>query len=214
VSTLLQAINRDAAHLNDRLLHSLVQISNGQRGIGAGAIWHSDGLIITNAHVILGHRGQVSNHLAVTLRDGRDYPARLIAFDARRDLAALRIDASALTPVEIGDSRGLHAGDLVFAVGFPWGIRGGATSGIVIGSGSQLPELGDGSHEWIAASLHLRPGHSGGPMVDSGGKVVGTNTLMSGPDVGVAIPVHVAQEFVNAVISAQQHPSPNATVTL
>jgi serine protease Do len=214
VSTLLQQLNDDAAAISDRVLNSLVQINNGQRGVGAGAIWRSDGLIITNAHVILGRRGQVSNSLSVTLRNGRDYAARLVAYDLQRDLAALRIDASDLAPVEIGDSRHLHAGDLVLALGFPWGVKGGATSGIVIGSGAQLPELGDNQREWIAASLHLRPGHSGGPMVDSRGRVIGINTLMNGPEVGVAIPVHVAEEFLTAVAAHQHPPASESTVTV
>jgi serine protease Do len=203
VTTLLQQINDDAAAISDRVLTSLVQINNGQRGVGAGAIWRSDGLIITNAHVILGRRGKVSNNLSVTLRDGKEYSARLVAYDVQRDLAALRIDASELPTVELGDSRSLHPGDYVLALGFPWGIKGGATSGIIIGTGAQLPELGDNKREWIAASLHLRPGHSGGPMVDSRGRVVGINTLMSGPEVGVAIPVHVAEEFLKAVAEHQ-----------
>jgi len=195
----LQQINEDAARLSARVLESLVQINNGQRGIGAGAIWRSDGLIVTNAHVILGRHGQVSNSLSVTLRNGQDYPAHLVAYDTERDLAALQIDAQQLPTVEVGDSRSLRSGDLVLALGFPWGIKGGATTGVVIGSGSLLPELGDNRHEWIAASLHLRPGHSGGPMVDSQGRVVGINTLMNGPEVGVAIPAHVAQEFLETV---------------
>lgn len=209
MSTLLQQINDDAAAISERVLNSLVQINNGQRGVGAGAIWQRDGLILTNAHVILGRRGQVSNSLSVTLHDGRDYPARLVAYDLQRDLAAIRINATDLTPVEIGDSRHLSPGTVVFALGFPWGIRGGATSGVIIGSGSQLPEIGDNRREWIAASLHLRPGHSGGPMVDSRGRVIGINTLMNGPEVGVAIPVHVAQDFLKAVASQQSQAAPS-----
>jgi len=211
VSNLLQQINDDAASVSDRVLNSLVQVNNGQRGVGAGAVWRNDGLILTNAHVILGRRGQVSNNISVTLRDGHDYPAQLIAYDIQRDLAALQIDAQNLSPIAVGDSRQLQTGDLVLALGYPWGIKGGATSGIVIGSGKQLPEFGDGKQEWIAASLHLRPGHSGGPMVDSLGKVVGINTLMNGPEVGVAIPVHVAEEFVQEV-AAHLHNSEAATV--
>lgn len=201
MSTLLQQINEDAATISARVLDSLVQINNGHRGVGAGAIWQRDGLIITNAHVIIGRRGQVSNSLSVTLSDRRDFAARLVAYDVQRDLAALRIDAPELTPIEIGDSRALQAGDLVFALGFPWGVKGGATSGVIIGSGAQLPEIGDNQREWIAASLHLRPGHSGGPMVDSRGRVIGINTLMNGPEVGIAIPIHVAEEFLKTVAS-------------
>ncbi len=199
MSTLLEQLNADAAALHARVLDCLVQIHNGQRGVGAGAIWRSDGLIITNAHVVLGRRGQVARGLTVTLRDGRDYAATLIAYDAAADLAALQIDATSLPALEVGDSRHLRAGDLVFALGFPWGVKGGATVGVVIGTGAELPEIGDARREWIAASLHLRPGHSGGPMVDSLGRIVGINTLMNGPEVGVAIPAHVAEAFIRGL---------------
>jgi len=212
MSTLLQQINDDAANISERVLDSLVQISNGQRGVGAGAIWQSDGLIVTNAHVILGRRGQVSRTLTVTLRNGDDYPARLVAYDVQRDLAVLRIGAESLIPIEIGDSRALKPGDYVSALGFPWGVKGGATAGVVIGTGTQLPELGDNQHEWIAASLHLRPGHSGGPMVDSRGLVIGINTLMNGPEVGVAIPAHVASDFLQSVSTSPPQSTGSATV--
>ncbi len=212
MSNLLQQINDDVANISDKVLDSLVQIHNGQRGVGAGAILHrngsSDGTIVTNAHVILGRRGQVSSNLSVTLRDGRDLPAQLLAYDVERDLAALHVSAPDLTPIEIGDSRTLSAGDLVLALGFPWGIKGGATSGVVIGTGAHLPELGDSKREWIAASLHLRPGHSGGPMVDSRGRLVGINTLMNGPEVGIAIPVHIAKEFLNRALANKQPATP------
>jgi serine protease Do len=215
VSTLLQQINEDAALLNARVLDSLVQINNGQRGVGAGAIWHSDGLILTNAHVILGRRGQVSQNISVTLRDGRDLAAAVVAYDTSIDLAALRIDADNLPAIEVGDSRHLSPGDLVFALGFPWGVKGGATSGVVIGSGAELPEVGDAKREWIAASLHLRPGHSGGPMVDSLGRVIGINTMMNGPEVGMAVPAHIAQAFLQLVAEQQPQPTtPGKTITV
>jgi len=212
-SNILQQINEDAALVSDRVLNSLVQVNNGQRGVGSGAIWQSDGLILTNAHVILGRRGQVSNALSITLRNGQEYPARLVAYDLQRDLAALHIDAQNLPAVEVGDSRRLSAGDLVLALGFPWGVKGGATSGVVIGNGDSLPELGDGKREWIAASLHLRPGHSGGPMVNSQGKIIGINTLMNGPEVGVAIPIHVAEEFLKEVAAHKPQPTSTPSVT-
>jgi serine protease Do len=214
MTNLLQQINDDVAAISERVLESLVQINNGQRGVGAGAIWQGDGLIITNAHVVLGRRAQVSNTLSVTLRNGQEYPARVIAYDIEHDLAALQIDAAALSSIERGDSRSLNAGDFVLALGFPWGVKGGATSGVVIGSGAQLPELGDNKREWVAASLHLRPGHSGGPMVDSRGRLVGINTLMNGPEVGVAIPVHVAEAFVTKALTGQPPVKPPPIITV
>jgi S1-C subfamily serine protease len=104
----------------------------------------------------------------------------------------------------LGDSRKLRAGDLVLALGFPWGVNGGATTGVVIGVGPGLPELDASGREWIVASLHLRPGHSGGPLVNSQGRLVGVNTLMNGPDVGVAVPVHVAVEFLKRSLAQEQ----------
>lgn len=208
MSNLLQLLNEDLAAISEKALESLVQVHNGQRGAGAGSIWHSDGLIVTNAHVVLQQSGRVAHTLAVTLRDGREFPARVLAYDAEHDLAALRIDAAGLPAVELGDSRQLQPGDLVLALGFPFGIRGGATSGVVIGSGAHLPELGDARREWIAASLHLRPGHSGGPMVDSRGRLVGINTLMTGPEVGVAVPVHVAVRFLKQALGRPSAPPP------
>ncbi|HXF64273.1 MAG TPA: trypsin-like peptidase domain-containing protein [Caldilineaceae bacterium] len=208
MSNLLQQLNNELAAISERALESLVQVHNGQRGAGAGSIWHGDGLIVTNAHVVLQQSGRVAHALSVTLRDGRELPARVLAYDAEHDLAALRIDADGLPAVELGDSRRLQPGDLVLALGFPFGIRGGATSGVVIGAGAHLPELGDARREWIAASLHLRPGHSGGPMVDSRGRLVGINTLMTGPEVGVAVPVHVAVRFLKQALGRPSAPPP------
>lgn len=208
MKTLFQQLNDEVAALSHRVQDALVQIHNGRRGVGSGAIWHSDGLILTNAHVVLDQRGQVSHQLAVTLHDGREFPAKLLAHDPRLDLAALRIDAQGLPTVELGDSRALQPGNLVLALGFPWGIKAGATSGVVIGTGANLPELGDSQREWIAASLHLRPGHSGGPMVDSLGRLIGINTLMNGPEVGVAIPVHVAVNFLKSALESRRASPP------
>ncbi len=108
--------------------------------------------------------------------------------------------ATALPP----ENATLHPqpGDVVLALGFPWGVMGGATTGIVIGAGAALPELGGSGREWIAASLHLRPGHSGGPMVDAAGRHAGISTMMNGPDVGVAIPAHVAAAFLKRALAA------------
>jgi serine protease Do len=210
--SILQALNDNLADVASRTLVSLVQVSNGRRGNGAGIIWRADGLVITNAHVVLPGRGPAADsQLAVTLRDGRTVAAQLLAYDRQADLAALRVTASDLTPIELGDSRRLAAGDFVLALGFPWGVHGGATSGIVIGAGAGLPEM-DG-RDWLAASLHLRPGHSGGPLVDSQGRLVGINTLMSGPEVGVAIPVHVAVAFVDAMdAQAAKPPTPSVVI--
>ena len=199
------------ANMSRDVSPSLVQVRRGSGGAGAGAIWHADGLIVTNAHVVSEHhriRGrrrmaQQSADLRVVLHDGRELAAQVLAADHDRDLAALRVDAHDLTPIRLGDSRKLQAGDVVLAMGFPWGVAGGATTGIIIGTGAAVPNQSVGTGEWIAASLHLRPGHSGGPLVDAQGRLVGINTMMNGPDVGVAVPVHVAVEFLKRVLVSQ-----------
>lgn len=178
---------------------SLVQITNGRGGAGAGTIWHSDGLIVTNHHVIAGR-----SSLNVTLRNGDTLPARVLASSPDSDLAALVVDARDLPTIEPGDSRTLKPGQWVMALGHPWGVLDAATGGVVIAMG---PALGDmrfaNGQDWLAVSLHVRPGHSGGPLIDAQGRIVGVNTIMNGPDVGVAIPVHVVKAFLKEQVGAK-----------
>lgn len=220
VHPLLQQLDGEMAALVDRARQSLVEISNGQRGHGAGTIWHPDGLVLTNAHVVHVHSPQV------TLPDGRTLPARLLACNPKLDLAALRIEAAGLPTVELGDSTRLRAGEWVMALGHPWGVAGAVSGGVVIGVGAEwaeLPRPRDDSRglssrprrgrsetrqvhseppggEWLVAGLQLRPGHSGGPMIDARGRLVGINTLMAGPGVGVAVPVHVVKRFLQQAL--------------
>lgn len=193
----LQNLNDDLAANIEKARRGLVEIRNGHGGAGAGVIVRGDGLIVTNAHVI-GRRG-----LKVTLSDGRTLPAQLIAYDREHDLAALAVDAHNLPTIEFGDSKNLRAGEWVMAVGHPWGVTGAATAGIVIGSGAEFPEFQTGGREFIVASLHLRPGHSGGAMIDAEGKLVGLNVMINGPDVGMAIPVHMVKQFLRKVEKSQ-----------
>jgi S1-C subfamily serine protease len=195
----LEALNRDMSAVVESVQQSLVRITNGHRGAGAGTIWHPDGLILTNAHVF-GHRRH--SPLRVTLPDGRTLPTRLLAHDDDRDLAALSVDATGLPTIELGDSKQLRPGQWVMALGHPWGVVGAVTGGVVVGVGSELPEMPLPGREWIAVSLHLRPGHSGGPMVDASGRLVGINTMMAGPEVGLAVPVHVVKTFLRQALEA------------
>jgi serine protease Do len=209
----LQQLDSEMAALVERTRRSLVEISNpsarvptGRRGHGAGTIWHPDGLVMTNAHVVHVHAPQV------TLADGRTLPARLLAHSPELDLAALRIDASGLPSVELGDSIRLRAGEWVMALGHPWGIAGAVSGGVVIGVGAEWLDLprpqqgrmvshqGSKGGEWLVASLQLRPGHSGGPMIDAHGRLVGINTMMAGPGVGVGVPVHVVKRFLQQTL--------------
>ncbi len=192
MSALLKQLNDDLSDVVIAVRRSLVQVMDGHGGAGAGTIWHEDGLIVTNAHVIA--RG---GEIRVGLPDGRVFPAAVLARDSERDLAALSIDAHHLPTIEPGDSRQVYAGQWVMALGHPWGIHDAVTGGVVIGSGSDLIELQSATgREWVAVALHLRPGHSGGPLVDTAGRLIGINTLMTGPDVGAAVPVNTVRQFL------------------
>ncbi len=197
MNNLVQQLNDEISSAVDDVRQSLVEIRNG-RGAGAGTIWRADGLIVTNAHVVRGRHS-----LKVTLPDKRTLPARVLACDDQNDLAALLIDASNLTVVQVGDSRSLQAGQWVMAIGHPWGVAGAVTAGTVIGEGSQLPEMSASGREWIAVSLRMRPGHSGGPLVDIEGRIVGINTMITGPNVGMAVPVHVVKAFLESAMNNQ-----------
>jgi serine protease Do len=191
---LLQQLNLEMAGIVNRVQPSLVHVNNGRGGDGAGTIWHPDGLVITNAHVIEGHR-----QLTVALPDGTNYPARLLAADPQRDLAALSIDAAGLPTIALGQLQRLQPGQWVLAMGHPWGVPGAATAGIVISLGKP-PEMAAGRGEFIQVGLHLRPGYSGGPLVDELGRLVGVNTMIAGPEVGLAVPVHTVKAFLQETL--------------
>jgi len=219
MSNILEQLNGDVSSAVEAAQRSLVQISVGT-GNGAGTIWHSDGLIITNAHVVnaldraprggwsyrpyQGYRRFVQQEatLNVTLPDGRTLPARVLAQDNERDIAALTVEASGLPTIDLGDSRRLKAGQMVFAVGHPWGVLGAASAGIVVGAGSEFPEMPAGGRDWIVISLKVRPGNSGGPLLDVHGRLIGVNTLMTGPQVGAAVPIHTIKSFLKEALGS------------
>jgi S1-C subfamily serine protease len=154
-------------------------------------------LIITNAHVAAaGRRG-----LNVTLSDSRTFPARILARDKKLDLAALSIDATDLPTIELGRSSRLQPGQWVLALGHPWGVSGAVAAGVVIGLGSHPEGILPG-RDLVQVNLPLRPGHSGGPLVDAQGRLIGISTMMNGPEVGLAVPVHEAKRFLRQALKA------------
>jgi S1-C subfamily serine protease len=195
MSEILMQLSEEISAVIGRVRPSLVEIRNGHGGAGAGTIWHPDGLIITNAHVVGRQR------LEVALSDGRVLPARLLAADTALDLAALRVDAQELQPIALGRSQQLQPGQWVLALGHPWGVRAAATAGVVIGMGRH-PEGLLPRRDLIQVNLPLRPGHSGGPLVDVHGRLVGINAMMNGPEVGLAVPVHEAKRFLRQALRA------------
>jgi len=189
MADLLAQINDQMAAVVEEARRCLVQVHNGRRGNGAGTILHADGLIITNAHVVKRQSPKI------TLMDGRTLPARLLTYDEDLDLAAVAVEARDLPTIELGRRGELRPGQWVVALGHPWGVTGATTAGMVIDVGRPvdgLPYRG----ELIQVGLTLRPGHSGGPMVDGSGHLVGINTMISGPEVGLAVPIHSVKRFL------------------
>ena len=113
-----------------------------------------------------------------------------------RTWQTLALDATGLPTVALGESRQLRPGQWVIALGHPSGIRGAVTAGVVIGVGTGLPEAPNLPREWTATNLPLRPGNSGGPLVGARGRLVGINTMITGPEVGLAVPVHAVKAFL------------------
>ena len=174
---------------------SLVVIQSGRFGAGAGVIWQSDGLILTNFHVV------AHGHVRVILADGREFAARRVLHEPGLDLALLQIDATGLPAASSADSRLLRVGQLVMALGHPWGQRGMVTTGIISGLGSVQINDARGSIDIIRSDVSLAPGNSGGPLIDASGAVIGINTMVVGGDLGVAIPSHVIAGFTDQILA-------------
>ena len=201
MSTLVDQLNGALSDAMESVRDALVQVQVPGRGGGAGIVWRDDGLIVTNAHVV--GRGPAE----VVLRDGRLLEARLVARSRRLDLAVLSVDAPGLDAAPIGDSMALRAGELVFALGHPFGVAGAVTSGVVIGlepDGPDARRRRDGEREWLVVHMRLRPGNSGGPVLDARGRVVGISTIMAGPDMGMAVPSHVVAAFLGERVEQPQ----------
>jgi serine protease Do len=165
---------------------------------GSGFIVSSDGLILTNAHVVDG-----AKEVTVKLIDHREFKAKVLGVDKTSDIAVLKIEAHALPTVRLGNSDKLGVGDYVLAIGAPFGLEETATAGIVSATGRSLP--GDGAVPFIQTDAAVNPGNSGGPLFDSSGAVVGINSQIyttSGGYQGVsfAIPINLAQGVEDQIV--------------
>src|SRR6266478_8466455 len=172
----------------EQLRRATVLIHSGGRGSGSGVIWTSEGMVVTNAHVVSG------SNVRVQLWDGREFDAAVTARDPRRDLAALRIGADSLPAARLGDSSQLRLGGLAIAIGNPLGFVGALTTGVIHAIG---PLRALGPQTWVQASVRLAPGNSGGPLADASGHVIGVNTMVAGR-LALAIPSNAVRDFLVA----------------
>ena len=163
-----------------------VEPSRRRQGIGSGVIFDSGGRILTNEHVVRG-----ASSVTVTLADGRRLPAAIVGADPRVDIAVLQVPVKDLPVAEL-HSGSLKVGQLVVAIGNPYGLSWTVTAGVVSALGRDLP-LGRGLvlHDVIQTDVPINPGNSGGPLVDAQGRVVGITTAVMpfARGVGFAVPV-------------------------
>ena len=185
------ALGSAAEEVAARVRTSVAEVRTRGAGTGAGTIWRRDGMVVTNHHVVARDRAEV------VLADGRAFAATVRARDPRNDLAVLQVDARDLPAAPVGDARRLRPGELVLAVGHPFGVTGALTIGVVH---QALPARGyqygeQGQRELVQADVLLGPGNSGGPLVDAVGRVVGINAMVYG-GLALAVPSHLASRLV------------------
>lgn len=181
---------------------SIVQVEIEGRGGGTGVVWQTDGLIITNNHVV----GRDDAEVRVRFSDGRTLQAQVARRSPQFDLAALKLSADPLQTLQalpIGDSSKLRIGEWVFAIGHPWGQRWALTAGIVSAL-STVKRRGGQTTQYIQSDVRLAPGNSGGPLLNTDGAVVGINAMIFGGDLSVSIPSNVVTEWLKDLPQARR----------
>jgi serine protease Do len=200
----IQRLNDFLHNLAERLKPFLVQVRvsraiespaegeggtpEGRRASGSGFLIRQDGYLVTNAHVV-----SDAERIQVKLSDGRRFEGRLVGLDERVDLALVKIEAAGLPVADLGDSNRLRVGELVLALGHPFGLEQTVSFGIVSRKGAPLDVAAPG-FDFIQTDAAINPGNSGGPLVSMAGEVIGVNSMAArNGSIGFAIPINLVK---------------------
>lgn len=189
--------------LTRRRDHFSMNVLEIPEGTGTGFLYDDAGHIVTNYHVI-----RSAQAARVRLADNSPWDAKLVGYEANKDLAVLKIDAPAdrLRKIDIGESANLQVGQKVFAIGCPFGLDQTLTTGVISGLGREIKSIGGLPIEGvIQTDAAINPGNSGGPLLDSAGRLIGVNTMIVSPSgaysgVGFAVPVDIVNQVVPELI--------------
>jgi Do/DeqQ family serine protease len=188
----------------DQFFHSFDRSQRVQNSLGSGVIVSPDGVVVSNHHVVAD-----ATDIRVVLADRREYAAVVLLSDPQSDLAVLKVDAAELLPaLTIGDSDALMVGDLVLAIGNPFGVGQTVSSGIVSGLARSALQVGDGTGYFVQTDAPINPGNSGGALVDMGGRLVGINTAILTRDggsngIGFAVPSNLVAAVVAQALAGE-----------
>lgn len=194
------SINTVTAPDREALLRQFFGLTRGPvrplTQVGSGMIVSPGGHIVTNWHVVKG-----ASQVSIQLCDGRTLPATMVGADPRSDIAVLKIDAEGLVPIEFGNSDKVRVGQMVFAVGNPFGLQETVTQGIISAKGRRTTS----DSEFFQTSTTINPGNSGGPLIDIHGRVIGINNFIlsrsgGSEGIGFAIPSNVAKKACEQII--------------
>jgi S1-C subfamily serine protease len=171
-----------------------------QQGTGSGFIINSNGLLITNAHVVQG-----ADKVSVTLKDGRVLPGKVMGLDTVTDVAVVKVEGTNLPMVTLGNSEQIKPGEWAIAIGNPLGLDNTVTAGIISATGRSSSQVGDPQKRvnYIQTDAAINPGNSGGPLLNAKGQVIGMNTaiLKNAQGLGFAIPIDQVQRIANQLVA-------------